>query len=183
VDERTLEILERRRRGIGAFVDRGWLVRRSLLVADIFGLSLTFCVVQLVIGSAPQGDRYSSLAEVGFFVATLPLWVIAATVPWPVAFAAVSTCGFFVPMVNAPLMGLLSTRPPLAVRTKVMTAVMTASGLGSPVGRLVGPIFTRWGNGGVWVAIAGGLTAGSLLFVAAVLRAGSQPAPATAAIT
>jgi len=78
VDERTLEILERRRRGIGAFVDRGWLVRRSLLVADIFGLSLTFCVVQLVIGSAPQGDRYSSLAEVGFFVATLPLWVVVA---------------------------------------------------------------------------------------------------------
>jgi hypothetical protein len=78
VDERTLEILERRRRGIGAFVDRGWLVHRSLLVADIFGLSLTFSVVQLAISSAPQADRYSSLVEVGFFVATLPLWVVVA---------------------------------------------------------------------------------------------------------
>jgi exopolysaccharide biosynthesis polyprenyl glycosylphosphotransferase len=78
MDERTLEILERRRRGIGAFVDRGWLVRRSLLVSDIFGLSLTFCVVQLAMGSAPQGDRYSSLTEFGFFAATLPLWIVVA---------------------------------------------------------------------------------------------------------
>jgi exopolysaccharide biosynthesis polyprenyl glycosylphosphotransferase len=78
VDERTLEILERRRSGFGAFVDRGWLVRRSLLVADIFGLSLTFGVVELAIGSASRGDRYSSLAELGFFAATLPLWVVVA---------------------------------------------------------------------------------------------------------
>ena len=156
--------------------------------AHVAGWLFTGFGVGAVIGSVfviKLLDRFQPLrlASAAILLATLPLWVIAATVPWPVAFAAVSTCGFFVPMVNAPLMGLLSTRPPLAVRTKVMTAVMTASGLGSPVGRLVGPIFTRWGNGGVWVAIAGGLTAGSLLFVAAALRAGSQAAPATAAIT
>jgi exopolysaccharide biosynthesis polyprenyl glycosylphosphotransferase len=78
VDERTVEILERRHRGIGAFIDRGWLVRRSLLVADIVGLSLTFGVVQLAIDSAARGDRYSSPAEFGFFAATLPLWVVVA---------------------------------------------------------------------------------------------------------
>ena len=57
---------------------------------------------------------------------------------------AVAICGFFVPMVNAPMMGILSTRPPLALRAKVMTAVMTASGLGGPLGRLaVGPVYQR----------------------------------------
>ena len=45
--------------------------------------------------------------------AILPLWVIAAPVSWPVACAAVVTSGLFIPMVNAPIMGLLSTRPPL----------------------------------------------------------------------
>ncbi len=152
--------------------------------AHIAGWLFTGFGVGAVIGSVVSIkllDRFPPLrlASAAILLATLPLWVIAAPVSWPVAAAAVVTCGLFVPMVNAPVMGLLSTRPPLAVRAKVMTAVMTASGLGGPFGRLaVGPIFGRWGNGGVWVAIAGGLTVGALLFVAAVLRSGAE-APAT----
>jgi len=42
----------------------------------------------------------------------------------------------------------------------------------SPFGRVVvGPIFSRWGNAGVWVEIAGGLTVGSLLFIAVTVAA------------
>jgi hypothetical protein len=42
----------------------------------------------------------------------------------------------------------------------------------SPFGRVaVGPVFTRWGNAGVWVEIAGGLTVGSLLFIAVTVAA------------
>jgi hypothetical protein len=49
--------------------------------------------------------------------------------------------------------------------------VLTASGLGSPLGRLaVGPFYRLAGNGGVWALIAGGLSLGSLLFVAAAIR-------------
>ena len=103
--------------------------------------------------------------------ATLPLWAIAADISWPVACAAVAVCGFFVPMVNAPMMGILSTRPPLALRAKVMTAVMTASGLGGPVGRLaVGPVYRAFGNAGVWIMVAGGLSVGAVLWIAAALR-------------
>ena len=68
-------------------------------------------------------DRFPPLrlASFAILLATLPLWVIAAPVSWPVACAAVVDCGLFVPMVNAPIMGLLSTRPPAAVRAKVLT--------------------------------------------------------------
>jgi predicted MFS family arabinose efflux permease len=118
-------------------------------------------------------DRFRPLrlASVAIVLATVPLWALAAPVAWPVACAALLVCGVFVPMVNAPALGLITTRPPAALRAKVMTAVMSASALGGPVGRLaVGPLYTRVGTSGVWIAIAAGLSVGALLFAAAALH-------------
>ena len=123
------------------------------------------------------------LACVGIVLATLPLWVIAADIPWTVVCLSVLVCGFFVPTINAPLMGILTTRPPVAIRAKVLTAVLTASGIGAPLGRLaVGPIFQRYGNSGVWIALAGGLSLGALLFVAVVVRRSAGDAPDIAGV-
>jgi predicted MFS family arabinose efflux permease len=125
------------------------------------------------LGAMKLLDRFQplKLASVAMVLATLPLWAVAADISWPLVCAAVAVCGVFVPMVNAPVMGILSTRPPLALRAKVMTAVMTASGLGSPLGRLVvGPAFRAWGNAGVWFVVAGGLSLGTVLWLAAVAR-------------
>jgi predicted MFS family arabinose efflux permease len=125
-------------------------------------------------------DRFAPLrlASIGVVFVTLPLWVIVADVPWPVVCGALFVCGFFVPSVNAPFMGILTTRPPAALRAKVMAAVLTASGLGAPLGRLaIGPVFQRYGNSGTWVALAGGLSLGALLFVAAALRGAGGAAP------
>jgi len=95
-------------------------------------------------------------------------------VPWPVVGVAVVLCGIFVPMINAPCMGIITTRPPAALRAKVLTAVMAASATGGPAGRLViGPIYRWAGNAGVWTEVAGGMTLGALLFIAAVARATS----------
>jgi MFS family permease len=111
------------------------------------------------------------LACVALVFATLPLWAIAAPISWPAACAAVVFCGVFVAMVNAPMMGLITTRPPVALRAKVLTSVMTASALGGPLGRLaVGPVYRLWGNAGVWIMIAGGLSVGTVLFVVAAIR-------------
>jgi predicted MFS family arabinose efflux permease len=140
----------------------GWIFT-SFGIGAIFGSLL---VVKLL-------DRIQPLrlASVGVVCATLPLWIVALNVSWPVACAAVVACGVFVPSVNAPFMGLLTTRPPAALRARVMTAVLTVSGLGSPLGRLaVGPVYRAAGNAGVWVLIAGGLSVGSVLFVAAAIR-------------
>jgi MFS family permease len=149
----------------------GWLFT-GFGIGAVIGFGLTIKLL----------DRFPPLrlASFAILLAILPMWVIAAPVSWPVACAAVVTSGLFIPMVNAPIMSLLSTRPPAAVRAKVLLAVLTASGIGSPLGRLaVGPVFLRWGNAGVWVGIAGGLTAGALLFIATVLRGEGQAAPAT----
>jgi MFS family permease len=119
-------------------------------------------------------DRFPplKLASFGMIAATLPLWVVVAPVPWPVVGGAVIVCGLFVPLINAPLMGIITTRPPVALRAKVMTAVMAASGSGGPLGRLIiGPLYRWHGNAAVWTEIAGGMTLGGLLFVAAALRA------------
>ncbi len=141
----------------------GWLFG-SFGIGALIGSAL---VVKLL-------DRFDPLllASTAILLATAPLWAIVASIPWPAACAAIAVCGLFVPMVNAPFMGIITTRPPVALRAKVMTAVFTASGLGSPFGRYaVGPVFARWGNAGVWVEIAGGLTLGSLLFIAVTVAA------------
>ena len=46
VDDRTLEILERRRR-TAVVKRRGWLVRRMLVLADLLGLATAFLIAEL----------------------------------------------------------------------------------------------------------------------------------------
>jgi exopolysaccharide biosynthesis polyprenyl glycosylphosphotransferase len=76
VDERTLEIVDRRRR-TALVRGRGWLVRRMLLAADVLGLAGAFLVAQLVLapGSATGIARE---AEYLIFLTTLPGWVVLA---------------------------------------------------------------------------------------------------------
>jgi MFS family permease len=129
-------------------------------------------------------DRFPAMriSCFGIVAATLPLWIVALPVSWPVVGLAVVLCGLFVPLINAPVMGLLSTRPPAAMRAKVMTAVMAASGSGGPLGRLViGPLYRWGGNSAVWIEIAGGMSVGAVLFIGAVLRGGrGEPEPSEA---
>jgi exopolysaccharide biosynthesis polyprenyl glycosylphosphotransferase len=58
---------------------RGWLVRRMLLLADLLGLATAFGIAQAVY--APAGGDPGHIAEAReylLFLATLPVWVIAA---------------------------------------------------------------------------------------------------------
>lgn len=126
-------------------------------------------------------DRFSPLrlAAGAMVLVVLPLWALVATLPWEAVGVVLLACGVFVPLVNAPIMGLLSTRPPEALRAKVMTAVMTASALGGPAGRLViGPMFANWGINTAYAVLAGAISLGALLFVLATLRADHVPASA-----
>jgi MFS family permease len=151
----------------------GWLFT-SFGLGAVIGSMLTIKVL----------DRVPPLrlACVALVLATLPLWAIAAPITWPAACAAVLSCGVFVAMVNAPVMGLITTRPPVALRAKVLTSVLTASALGGPFGRLaVGPVYRIWGNAGVWIVIAWALSVGTVLFVVAAVRgAAGEPQPSGA---
>src|SRR5581483_1541816 len=119
-------------------------------------------------------ERFAPLKLAGsaMVLAALPLWLLVATLPWEAVGAVMLACGVFLPLVNAPAMGMITTRPPEALRAKVMTAVMTASALGGPVGRIVvGPMFESWGIAAAYAAIAGAITLGAVLFLLATRRA------------
>jgi exopolysaccharide biosynthesis polyprenyl glycosylphosphotransferase len=78
IDERTLRILDHRRR-TAVVRRRGWLVRRALLVADVLGLAGAFLVAELVSAAATSGsDAVARKTEVLVFALTLPLWVVVA---------------------------------------------------------------------------------------------------------
>src|SRR3954454_11906247 len=75
VDERTLQILDRRRR-TAVVKRRGWLVRRVLLVADVVGLIAALLAAQWLAPAADSADAYSPQAEILAFLLTIPAWVV-----------------------------------------------------------------------------------------------------------
>jgi exopolysaccharide biosynthesis polyprenyl glycosylphosphotransferase len=78
VDERTLEILERRR-SVAGLKRRGWLVRRALLTADLVGLATAFAVASLVYGvGGARSNHLGQFGEYALFLLALPVWVVAA---------------------------------------------------------------------------------------------------------
>jgi exopolysaccharide biosynthesis polyprenyl glycosylphosphotransferase len=78
LDDRTREILALRQSRRMAR-RRGWLVRRMLVGADLFGLILSFAIAQLVFGpSGLASGTVNQAVEWGVFLGSLPLWLMAA---------------------------------------------------------------------------------------------------------
>lgn len=77
LDTHTLEILSRRRPWRSNTWSRGWLVRRSLLTADVLGLTIAFLSAQALFSTTAR-DRVGPGAETIVFLCSLPIWVIAA---------------------------------------------------------------------------------------------------------
>jgi FlaA1/EpsC-like NDP-sugar epimerase len=75
VDERTLQILERRRR-TAVVKRRGWLVRRMLLAADVIGLVSALLLAEWLVPVRDSTDAYSPQLEVLAFLLTVPAWVV-----------------------------------------------------------------------------------------------------------
>ncbi|HEY0416380.1 MAG TPA: sugar transferase [Gaiellaceae bacterium] len=76
VDDRTREILTRRRAVRAARGRRGWIVRRLLVAADLLGLAGAMFVAELA-GAARPAD---AAAEMLKLVATLPAWIVVANI-------------------------------------------------------------------------------------------------------
>jgi exopolysaccharide biosynthesis polyprenyl glycosylphosphotransferase len=77
VDERTLQILDRRRR-TAVVKGRGWLVRRMLLTADVLGLVSALLVAEWLAPARDSADTYSPRLEILAFLLTVPVWVVIA---------------------------------------------------------------------------------------------------------
>ena len=74
-DGKTPEILERRG---SSRHRRGWLVRRTLVIADLVGLALAFLLAEPVLGEGGPHSRLDPAAEYLLFVCTLPGWLFVA---------------------------------------------------------------------------------------------------------
>jgi exopolysaccharide biosynthesis polyprenyl glycosylphosphotransferase len=78
LDPRTREILERRHT-TSVVRRRGWLVRRSLVGADLLGLTVAFVVAELAFPTMMnRAGALSQLTEYGCFALCLPVWIGAA---------------------------------------------------------------------------------------------------------
>ncbi len=123
------------------------------------------------------------LAAVGILMMPLPLWALGVKMPWEAAIVVLGAFALGGPLVNAPILGILTTKPPEALRPKVMSAVLTlATGLG-PLGFLAaGEALRVISLQTLFLVIAALLTVISLAFAAVLRRGGAelQPEPLAA---
>jgi MFS family permease len=115
------------------------------------------------------------LAALGILGMALPLWFLPIEMPWPAAVVVLAAFGFSAPLVNAPVLAMLTVRPPEALRPKVMTAVMTISVLIGPLGFLAAAqALQHVGLRVVFIAIAAAFTVAAVAFSAAVRGGGAE---------
>jgi MFS family permease len=120
------------------------------------------------------------LGATAFVALTIPVFALGLELPVLGVMGALALSSFFGPLVNAPLITVITTRTPEALRAKVTTAVITTAMLAGPVGYLVaGPLIESWGPRPVFLLVAAGQLLATLPFLAVAFRSG-EPAPAPA---
>ncbi|HEU0335475.1 MAG TPA: MFS transporter [Gaiellaceae bacterium] len=117
------------------------------------------------------------LGAVSFVLLTIPIWLLAFPLPaWAVVLVLFAS-SFFGPLVNAPLIGVITMRTPLELRAKVMTAVITTALLAGPLGMLLaGQLLEAWGPHEVFLLVAAGQLAATIPFAAVAFRGPAGPA-------
>ena len=109
---------------------------------------------------------------------TLPLWLLPLDLPAWGVMAALFTALLFMPLVNGPVIGVITARTPPDLRPKMMTALISLSTLSAPLGFLVaGQLLEPWGVLRVFAAVAIGMTATALVFAGIALRYSSEVTP------
>jgi hypothetical protein len=117
--------------------------------------------------------------SIAIVVMALPLWLLAVQMPWALVVVVLAAFGFCAPLVNAPLIAVLTVRTPEALRPKVMTAVMTISSIIGPLGFLAAGFGLEYVSLTlVFLLVAAGFTLGALAFSAAVRNGDVPAAPA-----
>ena len=111
------------------------------------------------------------LAALAIVAMPLPLFLLSFSVPWTAAIVVVAAVGFCTPLVNAPLMGVLTVRTPEALRAKVLTAVIGVASMAGPLGFVVAGQSLRFVPlSTFFVVMPALLVVGSLTFAGVVLR-------------
>jgi MFS family permease len=125
----------------------------------------------IVAQQATQKVPLQKLAAVGIVGLPLPLFLLSPTTSWPVAVLILAAFAFFVPLVNAPVAGILTIRTPAELRPKVLTAFMTLATLAGPFGFIAAGYALRHATiGSFFIGLPALLTLGGLVFAAVLLR-------------
>jgi MFS family permease len=126
----------------------------------------TVCAVFIVKRVAPL-----RLAGFGILAFAVPLWVLPLTSNAWLVVVALFTATLFTPLVNGPIMGVLTARTPEALRPKVMTAIISLHTVAAPLGFVAaGQILERWGVDPVFFGVAAGVSLLSVVFATIALR-------------
>ena len=152
-------------------------------IAFLFGgFGVGALLGSLVAQQLTQKMPLLKLAAIAIVCMPLPLFLLAPHTPWPVATVVIAAFAFFTPLVNAPVIGLLTVRTPPELRPKVMTAVMTVASMAGPFGFIVaGYLLRHVALGPFFVGLSALLTLGGLAFAAVLLR-NSDEAPSPVAV-
>jgi predicted MFS family arabinose efflux permease len=111
------------------------------------------------------------LAAVSIVAMPLPLFLLSPTTPWPAAAAIIAAFAFFLPLVQAPISGLLIMRTPAELRPKALTGFLTLATMAGPFGFLAaGYLLRHVALGSFFVGLPVLLTLGGLAFAAVLLR-------------
>lgn len=126
--------------------------------------------------------RPMRLAAIAVIATAAPLWLLVPHLPLWVVGIALAICGGSIPLINAPYLGMLTTRVPKALRGKVLQSLITINQLAGPLGYLVaGPLFVSVGLHAVYALVAGLATFASVNFILAVLSNSTAPSVQAAA--
>ena len=127
-----------------------------------------------------RSDRFGGLRQAAplVLVQAVPLWAVAAPVPAAAVAGALALSGLANGLVNPTLHSVLTLRPPAAVRAKALTAMSTASSLGTPLALAVAaPAFAAFGSRHVIAgAAAGQLAAMSYAALVTLRHLAREPA-------
>jgi MFS family permease len=111
------------------------------------------------------------LAAIAIVAMPLPLFLLALSMPWGAALVVVGAFAFFAPLVNAPIIGVLTVRTPEALRPKVMTAVLTVATMAGPFGFLAAGVALRYVSlSTLFVVVPSVLALGGLACASILLR-------------
>jgi MFS family permease len=123
------------------------------------------------------------LAALGILAFAVPLWVLPFLPPWPVVFVALFVATFFTPLVNGPVLAVLTARTPEHLRAKVMTAVVSVNTAAAPLGFLLaGQVLEHWGVAPLFFVVVAGITLMAIVFAGIARRhSGAEPAAELAA--
>ena len=102
----------------------------------------------------------------------LPLWLLVADIPAPVAVAVIGASGLANGVINPSLHAIITLRIPPRLRATVLTSLMTVYALAMPIGILgAGPLLDAFGVGPVFAVCAAIQTVVMLIVALAAVRA------------